>query len=113
MSESVPSVGLSGRVAIAGDWHGNIEWVQSAIPRLHRQAPDVTALFHLGDFGLFPTPAGTAFLTPVDDVSAATGIDRVWVTPGNHEHWGELAQGFSAHPGEAVQLSRVTSRIVV
>jgi hypothetical protein len=106
VSDSVPFAGPSGRVAIAGDWHGNLPWVHSAIPRLHRQAPDVTTIFHLGDFGLFPTPAGREFLTTVDDVSAVAGIERVWVTPGNHEHWGELTHQFSTHPGEVVQLSR-------
>jgi hypothetical protein len=107
VSGSVPFTGLSGRVAIAGDWHGNVPWVQSVIPRLHRQAPDVTTIFHLGDFGLFPERIGEGFLSAVDFLSVAAGIERIWVTPGNHEDWGQLAARFDARPGQPVQLSRV------
>ena len=96
-----------GRVAIAGDWHGSIGWVQSSIPRLHRQAPDVTTIFQVGDFGIFKERHGSGFLAAVDYWCKAAGINRVFVTPGNHEDWGELTARFAKQPGDAVQMSRV------
>ncbi len=107
MSDTDPFAGLSGRVAIAGDWHSDFAWVQSVIPQLHREVPDVTTIFHLGDFGLFPERIGEGFLSAVDFLSVAAGVERVWVTPGNHEQWGQLAARFDARPGQPVQLSRV------
>ena len=107
VNDSGISVDAVGWVAIAGDWHGSISWVQSAIPRLHRQAPDVSMIFHLGDFGIFKEAHGSGFLAAVDFLCYSAGISRVFVTPGNHEDWGELAARFAREPGEAVQLSRV------
>jgi hypothetical protein len=96
-----------GRVAIAGDWHGSIGWIQAAIPRLHRQLPDVTTIFHLGDFGIYPERRGTGFLAAVDDWCKTAGIQRVIVTPGNHEDWGRLGQRFASRPGQPIQLRDV------
>jgi hypothetical protein len=94
-----------GRVAIAGDWHGSISWVQSAIPRLHRQAPDVSTVMHLGDFGIFRERHGSGFLAAVYFWAQSARISRVLVAPGNHEDWGELASRFAEQPGEAVRPS--------
>ncbi len=107
MNDSGLSVDAVGRVAIAGDWHGSSAWVQSAIPRLHRQAPEVSTIFHLGDFGIFKERHGSGFLTAVDFWCQSAGISRVFVTPGNHEDWGELSARFARQRAEAVQLSRV------
>lgn len=37
-------------IGIAGDWHGNIRWAQSALPALKRAGAEV--VWHLGDLGL-------------------------------------------------------------
>jgi hypothetical protein len=93
------------RVAIAGDWHGNVLWTQTAIPALHRAAPDIKTILHAGDFGIAPERRGKTFLSTVDYWSGAAGIERVLVTPGNHEDWGRLDQRFASQPGEAIRLS--------
>ena len=107
MNNTGPVAVQSGRVAIAGDWHGSISWAQSVIPRIHREAPDVDTIFHVGDFGLYPEAHGKGFLAAVDFWCKAANIRRVYVCPGNHEHWGELTKRFEAQPGQAVQLSSV------
>jgi hypothetical protein len=93
------------RVAVAGDWHANHLWIQSAIPALHRAAPDVCTILHVGDFGVLPDKRGKGFLAAVDAQCEATGIERVLVTPGNHEDWPRLVNRFASRPGEAVLLS--------
>jgi hypothetical protein len=93
------------RVAIAGDWHGNVLWVQTAIPALHRAAPDIKTILHAGDFGIAPERRGKGFLSTVDYWCGAAGIERLFVTPGNHEDWGRIDQRFASRPGEAIRLS--------
>jgi len=93
------------RIAVAGDWHANHLWIQSAIRALHETAPDVRTILHAGDFGILPDKRGKAFLVAVDTQCAASQIQRILVTPGNHEDWGRLQQRFAARPGEAVRLS--------
>ncbi|GAA3882517.1 hypothetical protein GCM10022381_25980 [Leifsonia kafniensis] len=94
------------RVAVAGDWHGSFSWVQKAIPALHRMAPEVRTILQLGDFGIWRERAGKGFSNAVDYWCRVTGIDRVLVTPGNHEDWDLLDAAFETQPGEAVQLSK-------
>ena len=93
------------RVAIAGDWHANTMWVQTVMPSLHATAPDVRTILHAGDFGILPDRRGKGFLAAVDVQCAASQIERVLVTPGNHEDWGRLNQRFASRPGEAIRLS--------
>jgi hypothetical protein len=93
------------RVAVAGDWHGNVAWVQRIIPALHRAAPDVRTILHAGDFGILPERRGKGFLTTVDYWCRSAGIEKVLVTPGNHEDWSRLGQRFASRPGEAIRLS--------
>jgi hypothetical protein len=95
------------RVAIAGDWHGNVLWVQTAIPALRRAGPDIKTILHAGDFGIAPERRGKGFLATVDYWCKSSGIERVLVTPGNHEDWGRLDQRFASRPGEAIRLSEV------
>lgn len=95
------------QVAVAGDWHGNLFWVQRAIPLLARQVPGVRTILHVGDFGLWRERPGKGMLATVDYWCRQTGIERVLVTPGNHEDWDLLDAGFAQHPGEAVRVSQV------
>ena len=93
------------RIAVAGDWHANHLWVQSAIPALHAAAPDVRTILHAGDFGILPDKRGKGFLAAVDAQCQEMGIERVLVTPGNHEDWPRLVNRFASRPGEAIHLS--------
>ncbi|MGN7186973.1 metallophosphoesterase family protein [Microbacterium enclense] len=72
-------------VAVAGDWHGNSSWIGRALPALHRDAPEVRTVLHVGDF--WPN---RDFLTAVDFWCETAGIDLVLVTLGNHEPWAAL-----------------------
>ncbi|GAB2456466.1 hypothetical protein GCM10027029_17760 [Conyzicola lurida] len=93
------------RIAVAGDWHANRLWVQSVIPALHETAPDVRTILHAGDFGILPDKRGKGFLAAVDALCQEAHIERVLVTPGNHEDWPRLVNRFASRPGEAIRLS--------
>jgi len=99
------------RVALAGDWHGNLGWVQLAIPVVHRFAPDVTQILHAGDFGYWPGREQKGFLAGVDFWAKTAGISTILVTPGNHEHWDRLNALFDASPDEPVQISDVVTML--
>lgn len=86
------------RVAVCGDWHGNVGWARMISRVLPRLAPDVTTLLHLGDWWM---PSGET-----DDVFAETNIERIYVTLGNHEPWGQITPLLNKHPGEAVRISK-------
>ncbi|WP_354025929.1 metallophosphoesterase [Conyzicola nivalis] len=93
------------RVAVAGDWHGNTIWIQEMIPALHAAAPEVGTILHAGDFGILPGPRGKGFLAAVDAQCEASVIERVLVTPGNHDDWTRMNHRFVSQPGEAIRLS--------
>jgi hypothetical protein len=95
------------RVAVAGDWHGNTMWIQQALPALHSAAPDVRTVLHAGDFGISPGPRGKGFLSAVDAQCRVSGIERILVTPGNHDDWDRMTQRFAARPSEAIRLTDV------
>ncbi|MCK9913809.1 metallophosphoesterase [Microbacterium ginsengisoli] len=72
-------------VAVAGDWHGNAAWATQAIARIALADSQVRDILHAGDF--WPSPS---FLASVDAACADAGVERVFVTLGNHEPWAEL-----------------------
>lgn len=98
-----------GRVAVCGDWHGNLPWIGRAIAAAGRA--DVRTLLHVGDFGFWP--GGTADLLALVEYwvpkswerRAGPGVERVLVTPGNHEDWASLDELFAGAPGRAVRVS--------
>ena len=94
------------RVAVAVDWHGSALWLQTIIPAIHHSAPDIRTILHVGDFGIYPDRRGKGFLNAIDRSCLATGIHRVLVTPGNHDHWPRLDQRFEHRPGQPAQLSK-------
>jgi len=96
-------------VAIAGDWHSNINWVGKAIPSIARDAPGVKTILHLGDFGIGSGARARKFLEAVDYWCAKAGISRVLITPGNHEGWAWLEDAFAAQPGVPVSLSSIVA----
>ncbi|WP_136042444.1 MULTISPECIES: metallophosphoesterase family protein [unclassified Microbacterium] len=85
------------RVAVCGDWHGNIGWARMLARALPALAPDITTLLHLGDWWM---PPGL-----VDEAFAETAVDRIYVTLGNHEPWNEITPLLDKHPGKAVRIS--------
>lgn len=75
-------------VAMAGDWHTDIEWMLKIIRASHEASP-FTILFHAGDFG---------YGLHKDDASEISAMERlsallvelniiVYITLGNHENW--------------------------
>lgn len=74
-------------VALAGDWHGNLQWAELQVERV--AARGCHLILHLGDFGVWPGPRGKAYLQKLDEVCERHGVD-IWVTLGNHEDHGRL-----------------------
>ena len=88
------------RVAVCGDWHGNVGWVQTLARILPVLAPDVTTILQLGDWWMDP---------PVtDEVFAGTAIDLILVSLGNHEPWDQITPLLDANPGSAARMSEIT-----
>lgn len=88
------------RVAVCGDWHGNVGWARMISRVLPYLAPDVTTMLHLGDWSMPPAD--------IDDVFAETGVERIYVTLGNHEPWGKVSPLLDKHPGDAIRVSTLT-----
>ncbi|TFD94008.1 metallophosphatase family protein [Cryobacterium lactosi] len=104
---SIPDLSLTGetQVAVAGDWHANIGWVQQVFPFLRRAVPGIRTVLHLGDFGYWGERSGHGFPETVSYWARAAGIERVLVTPGNHEHWSSLDSLFAVSPNRPVQIA--------
>lgn len=88
------------RIAVCGDWHGNVAWLRLLAPAIRALAPDVTTILQLGDWWMNPHES--------DRILRDSGIERVLVTLGNHEAWGQLSPLLHAHPGQAIRISEVT-----
>ena len=83
-------------IGFAGDWHGNSTGVAEKMRRLSQAG--VTRLMRVGDFALWEDRSGRRFLDQVNGYAEESGI-LIVVTPGNHEHWAELATAFAAAKG--------------
>lgn len=86
------------RVAVCGDWHGNVGWARTISRTFPYIAPEVKTILHLGDWWLPPTDT--------DEIFAETNIHRIYVTLGNHEPWDQITPLLNKHPGEAVRISK-------
>lgn len=87
------------RVAVVGDIHGNFRWLDIVARAIHALAPDVTTILQLGDWWMNPDTT--------DEVLAGTGIERIYVTLGNHEPWDQITPLLDAHPSASVRVSDV------
>lgn len=87
------------RVAVVGDLHGHFRWLDIIARAVRTLAPDVTTILQLGDWWMDPDIT--------DEVLDGTGIERVYVTLGNHEPWGQITPLLDARPGHAVRVSDV------
>ena len=92
-------------VALAGDWHGNTRWALARITEVAERG--VALILHLGDFGIWPGTSGRVYLSKLEEACAAYGVG-IWVTPGNHEDWGQLTRLWTdpAHVGRPLQLTK-------
>lgn len=88
------------RVAVCGDWHGNVGWLRTLAKVLPALAPDVTTILQLGDWWMDPAVT--------DEVFAGTSITQIYVTLGNHEPWSEITPLLKRRPGAAVRVSATT-----
>jgi len=88
------------RVAVCGDWHGNVGWARTIARVLPYLASDVTTLLHLGDWSM---P-----VAEIDEAFAETDIDRILVTVGNHEPFDQISPLLDETPGTAVRVSKLT-----
>lgn len=80
------------RVALAGDWHHNAAWAESALQVVADHG--VHTVYHLGDFGIFPNEHGRdQYLERVHNICHKLDI-TIYVTPGNHEDWACLSDRF-------------------
>ncbi len=91
---------LDKRVAVCGDWHGNIQWARMLSRALPTLAPDVTTILQLGDWWMNTDDQDEAFQDST--------IDTVLVTLGNHEPWNLISPLLDAHPGSSVRVSATT-----
>ena len=99
--EHLSAIALSDkRVAVCGDWHGNIGWLRMLSRALPNLAYDVRTILQLGDWWMDPLET--------DPLFAEAGIDRVFVTVGNHEPFDLISPLLAAHPGAAIRVSDVT-----
>jgi hypothetical protein len=97
------------RVAIAGDWHSSRYAVRKAFSLLRDRAPDVRTVLHLGDFNLGSNRPWADYRKSLGQALALFDLDRILVTPGNHDDWGQLGRRFAAYPGEPYFLPHLES----
>ncbi|MCT1365047.1 MULTISPECIES: metallophosphoesterase [unclassified Microbacterium] len=88
------------RVAVVGDVHGNFRWLDIVARAVQELAPEVTTMLQLGDWAMDPDTT--------DEALDGTAIERIYVTLGNHENWGQITPLLDAHPGAAVRVSKIT-----
>lgn len=75
---------------LAGDWHGNLPWVELVIR--HAAAHDVDTILQLGDFGYWVDDAQTdEYLATIDGMLGSAGIRLFWLD-GNHEDHTRVAE---------------------
>jgi len=81
-----------GRIIIAGDWHGNTKWALHVIWMAKEVLADEDprVILHLGDFGIWPGPAGREYRDQVTMALEQADADLLFVD-GNHEDFTRLA----------------------
>src|SRR5690606_21538246 len=60
--EEAPGIDLPDeRVAVCGDWHGNLQWVSTLTRALTSLAPDVKTILQVGDWWMDPAASDRVF----------------------------------------------------
>ncbi|WP_161580468.1 metallophosphoesterase family protein [Subtercola vilae] len=99
------TAGGEAKVLIAGDWHGSRDWLRSVfLSAIENDTTGIRTILHLGDFGIWGE-RDRGFLEAADYLCEKIGIERILVTPGNHEDWRILDAGFETLPEAPVPLS--------
>lgn len=101
-------------VAIAGDWESHRSNIETTLDAISRAAPSVRTILHLGDLRYTAPPNGSGhqrqFVTPflpwLDKQLQERNIERLLLTPGNHEWWQQLHQEFARHPDRPYRVSQ-------
>src|SRR4051812_11791514 len=76
------------RVLLAGDVHGNAEWMERLVHIAQSLGCEVVV--QLGDFGYFPLDqSGQWFLRRVEQAASGANLIVYWID-GNHEDHGQL-----------------------
>jgi len=90
------------RIVVAGDWHGDAEWAAHVIEMADGalEGDPSKTIVHCGDFGVWPGPAGTAYLNRVIGACFAYGM-RLLFVDGNHEDFTQL-EDLRVHDGQIV-----------
>lgn len=71
------------KVAIFGDWHGDMQWARLALQSAKRE--NITHLVHVGDWGLdWPQPGRGRGEDRLNRVLVASN-QNLYVSPGNHD----------------------------
>jgi len=98
-------------VAIAGDWESKAASVAAVLALIVRTAPEVRTILHLGDLR-YEAPKivdgkmrSSSFLGDLDALLDEHGIDRLLLTPGNHDWWEQLHAEFLRHPGRPYRIA--------
>lgn len=88
------------RVMLAGDWHGNADWAAHVIGMAGSllEGEPQPLILQLGDFGVWPGPAGAAYLEAVRDACRESGA-LVRFIDGNHEDFTQL-EALRVNPAE-------------
>lgn len=68
----------------AGDWHGNTGWALHCLDIF--EASEIKMIYHVGDFGVWGGPDGTAYLRKLNKRLEKNDQFMV-VVPGNHENY--------------------------
>lgn len=86
------------RIVVAGDWHGDATWARGVIGMLPDLLPDESPrrIVHLGDFGVWPGPAGARYLLLVSESLRAVD-GELWFVDGNHEDHDRLQSLLAGH----------------
>lgn len=73
------------RVAIAGDWHGEIRYARHAMN--HALQHGVQGIVHTGDLGVWPGAEGARYLADLELELAQRGMWLAFVDGNHDDHW--------------------------
>ena len=79
---------MTGRVGLAGDWHGNVSWAMSRIRLFAAQG--ISTIYPVGDFGLWPGATGEYFLKTLHRACVDRDLE-MFIVLGNHEDYHRAA----------------------
>ncbi len=101
------AMGTEREVIIAGDWHNDMTWLMNVFPRARSASPVARTILHLGDIEI--GDEGDTFRASVlnflDERCRGNGIERILVTPGNHDNWDRITTKKAWGLGLPVPLS--------